>query len=235
MSAEPPPELNSAEVGASRGPRGRNGPVPLRERYGLVLLLILAAYVVGGLSDDRWVLAANSVVWGALLLAALWSPGLPRGLRRVGSVATVLVLAGAITLGMLSSPTADGWRSLILAVAQLAALLAILDRVLRHDRVTLQTVMGGVAAYALLAFVAAALFHGIDLLTEAPFLTGVNSIGDYSYFSFVTLTTLGFGDITPATELAKRLVVVEAFVGQVFIITFVARLVSLWGQPFNKR
>jgi voltage-gated potassium channel Kch len=54
--------------------------------------------------------------------------------------------------------------------------------------------------------------------------------GDYTYFSFVTLTTVGYGDITAASDIAKRLVVVEAFIGQVFLITLVARLVSLWGK-----
>jgi voltage-gated potassium channel Kch len=49
----------------------------------------------------------------------------------------------------------------------------------------------------------------------------------------VTLTTVGYGDITAAGDLAKRLVVVEAFVGQVFLITLVARLVALWGQPLK--
>jgi voltage-gated potassium channel Kch len=46
----------------------------------------------------------------------------------------------------------------------------------------------------------------------------------------VTLTTVGYGDITAASDIAKRLVVVEAFIGQVFLITLVARLVSLWGK-----
>jgi voltage-gated potassium channel Kch len=114
-------------------------------------------------------------------------------------------------------------------VAQFSALLAILFRISRHSVVTLQTVMGGVAAYALIAFVMAAVYHGLDLLIEGPFLNGLTSPGDYTYFSFVTLTTVGYGDLTAATDLAKRLVVVEAFVGQVFIITLVARLVSLWG------
>jgi voltage-gated potassium channel Kch len=58
--------------------------------------------------------------------------------------------------------------------------------------------------------------------------------GDYTYFSFVTLTTVGYGDVTAASDLAKRLVVVEAFVGQVFLIVLVARLVALWGSPFEK-
>jgi voltage-gated potassium channel len=50
----------------------------------------------------------------------------------------------------------------------------------------------------------------------------------------VTLTTVGYGDITPATELAKRLAVVEAVVGQVFLIVLVARLVSLWARGLRR-
>jgi voltage-gated potassium channel Kch len=97
--------------------------------------------------------------------------------------------------------------------------------------VTLQTVMGGVAAYALIAFMMAAVFQGADLLTADAFLNGVVAQGDYIYFSFITLTTVGYGDITAASVIAKRLAVVEAFAGQVFLITLVARLVSLWGAP----
>ena len=57
--------------------------LPLRERYGIVLLLILAAYVVAGFDQGRWVLAINSLLWVTVLLTTLWSPGIPRVLRRV--------------------------------------------------------------------------------------------------------------------------------------------------------
>jgi voltage-gated potassium channel Kch len=208
--------------------------VPIRERYGLVLTLILVGYVLSGVESNRFLIAVNSVLWVALLLTALWSPGVPRRLRRIGSLATILVLVTTLSLGLISSELADGWRLILLGIAQLAALLAILNRVSRHRQVTFQTVMGGVAAYALIAFVMAALFHGMDLLTDTTFLNGVVANGDYVYFSFVTLTTVGYGDITAATDLAKRLVVVEAFVGQVFLVALVARLVSLWGAPERK-
>jgi voltage-gated potassium channel Kch len=207
------------------------GGVPIRERYGLVLFLILVGYVFSGVEQSRFLIAVNSLLWIALLLTTLWSPGVPRRLRWIGLVATILVLLTTLSLGLISSELADGWRLILLGIAQFAALLAILNRVSRHRKVTLQTVMGGVAAYALIAFVMAALFHGMDLLTEATFLNGVVANGDYVYFSFVTLTTVGYGDITAATDVAKRLVVVEAFVGQVFLVALVARLVSLWGAP----
>ena len=205
--------------------------VPVRERYGLVLILILVGYVLSGVESNRFLLAVNSFLWVALLLTTLWSPGVPKRLRRIGSVATILVLLATLSLGFVSSELADGWRLILLGIAQFAALLAILNRISRHRQVTFQTVMGGVAAYALIAFVMAALYHGMDLLTGTTFLNGVVSEGDYVYFSFVTLTTVGYGDITAATDVAKRLVVVEAFVGQVFLVALVARLVSLWGAP----
>jgi voltage-gated potassium channel Kch len=205
--------------------------VPIRERYGLVLSLILVGYVLSGVESSRFLIAVNSLLWVALLLTTLWSPGVPKRLRRIGSAATILVLLTTLSLGFVSSELADGWRLILLGIAQFAALLAILNRVSRHRQVTFQTVMGGVAAYALIAFVMAALYHGMDLLTDTTFLNGVVSDSDYVYFSFVTLTTVGYGDITAATDIAKRLVVVEAFVGQVFLVALVARLVSLWGAP----
>lgn len=206
--------------------------IPLRERYGVVLFLILAGYVLSGLENSTWVQIVNSILWLTLLLATLWSPGVPRRLRRIGVTATAFVLVTGLGGVLFDSDETLGWRLILLAVAQFAALLAIVRQILGHDTVTLQTVMGGIAAYALIAFAMASVFHGLDVFTADFALNGLGEDGDYVYFSFVTLTTLGFGDIAPVSALAKRLVVIEAFVGQVFVITFVARLVALWGKPF---
>lgn len=209
----------------------RSAGVPIRERYGLVLFLILIAYVIAGYDEGIVAELVNAILWGALLLTTLWSPGIPNRVRNVGVGAVVLILITSLSLGVVSSGVAQAARLFLLAVAQFAALIAILIRITHHRRVGLQTVMGGVAAYALIAFAMAAVYGGFDLLTDGAFLNGVVDNGDYTYFSFVTLTTVGYGDITAATEFAKRLVVIEAFVAQVFIIVFVARLVSLWGRP----
>jgi voltage-gated potassium channel Kch len=214
----------------SRGDAGEFGGLPIRERYGLVLLLIFVGYLLAGVDPSPSMSALTSLLWVVLLLTALWSPGIPSRLRRLGLAATALLLVTTISLGLVATDVAEGWRLLILAVALLAALLAILFRILQHERVTAQSVMGGISAYALIAFAMSAVYHGLDLLSGDTFLNGVVGSGDYTYFSFVTLTTVGYGDITAASDLAKRLVVVEAFVGQVFLITLVARLVSLWGK-----
>lgn len=207
--------------------------IRLKERYGLVLLLIFVSYLLGGFNESTVTVLINAVIWSVVLLAALWSPTIPRALRRIGVAATVGLLAWFVVADVVGSDTAFGWRSLLLAVAQLAALLAVLVRIAQHKIVTLQTVMGGIAAYAMIGFAMAALYRGFDLLLGGLF-HGLSAVGDYVYFSFVTLTTVGYGDITPVTDLAKRLVVIEMFVGQVFLITLVARLVSLWGVPASK-
>jgi len=207
--------------------------VILRERYGFVLLLILVGYLLTGVEASRFITAVNTVLWVALLLITLWAPGVPARVRRIGVMATAVLLVTSVSLGFLSTDAAQGWRFLLLALAQMAAMIAIVSRIIQHEEVGLQTVMGGVAAYALIGFFMGAIYNGADFLITGAFLNGVVDPADYTYFSFVTLTTVGFGDITAATELAKRLVVVEAFAGQVFIIVFVARLVSLWGHPIR--
>ena len=205
--------------------------VLIRERYGLVLLLILGAYVLTGVERGPLVDVVVAVLWVFVLLVTLWAPGVPKRVRTIGVVAVGLLILTSLGLAFIEEPAiAQGGGLVLLAIAQTAALVAILSRILQHKVVTLQTVMAGVAAYALIAFISSAVFNAADLLTDTTFLNGVVEQGDYTYFSFVTLTTVGYGDITAASELAKRLVVVEAFVGQVFIIVFVARLVSLWGK-----
>lgn len=193
--------------------------------------MILIGYVLSGFDSGTWVSVVNALIWGLLLFTTLWSPGIPNWIRRTGIIAIGVIFVSAIPLGLMESDIALGLRLLLLATAQFAAFLAILSRVLTHDSVRLQTIMGAIAAYALIAFVMAAMFHSFDLMTNDTFLNGVVAEGDYTYFSFVTLTTVGYGDITAASDLAKRLVVVEAFVGQVFLIVLVARLVALWGSP----
>ncbi len=223
-------QARGTQLGARLG-QGTLG-VPIRERYGLILFLIFFGYVLSGFDTNEWVSVVNALLWLAVLFTSLWSPGIPGRVRWLGLFAMGVLLITAIPVG--SAPAAEGWRLLLLALAQLSASIAVLHRIVRHPVVSLQTVMGGISAYALFAFVMASVYGGVDLLTDGTFLNNAVTQGDYLYFSFVTLTTVGYGDITAASDLAKRLVVVEAFLGQVFIITLVARLVSLWGSPLQR-
>jgi voltage-gated potassium channel Kch len=117
--------------------------------------------------------------------------------------------------------------------------IAILLHVAREERVSLDTILGGVCVYLLIGETFTFLYSTVELLRPGAFLDGgkllatpphVNHLlgrrPELTYFSFITLTTLGYGDILPATPFARVLAVAEALCGQIFLTTFLAFLVG---------
>lgn len=86
------------------------------------------------------------------------------------------------------------------------------------------------AAYVLIGLLFAFLYLAVDDFRDSPFFAqpGEHDQGEFLYFSFVALTTLGFGDLSPSVGLPQALTVIEALIGSVFLVTLVARLVTLW-------
>lgn len=87
--------------------------------------------------------------------------------------------------------------------------------------------------YVLLGLVFAFVYLAIgsfkpDAFADQTNLDGVRGSADYLYFSFISLTTVGFGDVVPVGRLARAVVVLEALLGQIFLVTTVARLVALY-------
>ena len=72
------------------------------------------------------------------------------------------------------------------------------------------------------------MYSAADHLGTAPLFGKPTGAPDYSYFSFVTLTTTGYGDLTAFTDVGRRFAVVEAMAGQIFLATMVARMVALF-------
>jgi hypothetical protein len=105
-----------------------------------------------------------------------------------------------------------------------------ISRVLRHRRVSYETVLGALCAYVLIGLLFAFLYLAVNELRGEPFFAqqGEHVQGEYLYFSFVALTTLGFGDLSPSVGLPQALTVLEALIGQIFLVTLVTRLVTLW-------
>jgi hypothetical protein len=116
---------------------------------------------------------------------------------------------------------------------------AILVHIMRRERVTMDTILGGVCAYLLVGEVFAFSFGMIEMLRPGSFLEGGRMLREppnahhllgrrpeLTYFSFTTLTTLGYGDIVPVAPIARVVAVIEALVGQIFLATFLAFLVG---------
>jgi voltage-gated potassium channel len=111
-----------------------------------------------------------------------------------------------------------------------ATLPVTVSRVLHHRRVSFETVLGALCAYVLIGLLFAFVYLAVNELRSEPFFAqpGPHTQGEFLYFSFVALTTLGFGDLSPSVGLPQALTVVEALIGSIFLVTLVARLVTLW-------
>lgn len=108
--------------------------------------------------------------------------------------------------------------------------VVVLSKVLSAGSVTRQRIEGAVAAYLLLGLSWASAYKLLSLYSPEAFQGSLVSSAPgltFTYFSFVTLTTVGYGDITPVLPLARSLAVTEALTGQLYLAILLARLVSL--------
>jgi len=210
---------------------------PTGPRYGLLLLLLIATYLLSAFTDARWIEDVQILAFVLTLLLALRSTLVSKNIARL---AVVVVLAGsAVVAGLaLARPTDDAvlgvaqiWIGLIL----LATVIVIVRRILASTSVTIQSIYGALAAYMVIGLMFAAFYAAMSHLGNGAFFAN-GSPGNtktFQYFSFTTLTTLGYGDFTAASNAGRAIAVMEAMVGQIFLATLVARLVSAFrpSQP----
>ena len=114
----------------------------------------------------------------------------------------------------------------------------ILCIILKSEKVTRETIFAAVVAYLLIALMWAFLYMILELASPGSFSfpeTGSRAeTMRFEYLSFVTITTLGYGDITPLTDKASALVMVEAVVGQIYMVVLVAWLVGMYVSRRSK-
>lgn len=201
-------------------------------RYEWALVLLLASYLLGAV-DSRYGQFTVEIIYIAILAilvfdreAAYWVKGLALSLVVLSGITSVAFLTTSPPDPVLA-PVSSAFNAVVVGMA----IVIVIKRIATHKRVTRSTVIGALLVYALLGFMFAAIYQTVALVHSEPFFNeGYVTIWDYSYFSFITLTTLGFGDLTPALDVAKRLVVIEALLGQILLVVLVARLVSMWGS-----
>jgi hypothetical protein len=122
-----------------------------------------------------------------------------------------------------------------LGLASIAALIVysivcVIGFVLRATHITRDQIYAGISAYLMLGFAFGCVYYLVNIVNPGGFAVNSPKLGaapDLIYFSFVTLTTLGYGDITPVGKAARALVELEAVSGMIYIAVFMARLVSL--------
>ena len=212
-----------AAGGGSRTGRSHRGG-----RYGLLLVVLILTYLLSAFSTSRLVTDLQVLLFLAVLLLALRTSPLPR--RWTVPVASAALIGSVVAFGAALTGTSSGdggaqiWKGLILLLT--AAL--IVRRVLDRPTVTIQSIYGALSAYIILGLMFAAFYAANYHLSAGHFFANGQPANTqtFQYFSFTTLTTLGYGDFTAAGDGGRAIAVMEALTGQIFLATLVARLVA---------
>ncbi len=181
--------------------------------------------------DARWGAIGSTFLSALALLVAISDRATGHRITRRQTLLVLACVALAPIVLLVNSASVIGLTYLLpVGLLVTATLPVTISRVLHHKRVTHETVLGALCAYVLVGLLFAFLYLAAHELGSDPFFTqpGEHAQSEYLYFSFVALTTLGFGDLSPSVGLPQALTVLEALFGQVFLVTLVARLVTLW-------
>jgi voltage-gated potassium channel Kch len=203
-------------------------------RYGFLLLLLILTYLLSAFTSGGRVAFIQIVLFAAVAILTLQSTSMRRGAVRL---ITGLGLLGSAIAAWLAvsqvSEVSDGIANIWAGLVLLLTVIVIVQRVLTMVTVTLQSIFGAVSAYLILGLMFAAFYAAMFHLGGNHFFAGgrPGTTQTFQYFSFTTLTTLGYGDFTAAQSSGQAVAVIEALTGQVFLATLVARLVASFRAP----
>jgi hypothetical protein len=201
------------------------------DSYGLVLVLIVATYALA-VSQSASPLIGSIVVF--VQIATVWFVVLTARARRSVRVAalTVLVVAGivAVTGGLLAGSGSQLAILLASAVLYLVAPVVVVRHLIGRSVVDRETVLGVIAAYLLIGMFFAFVYRLVAVVDPDPFFGagGDATPSQALFFSFTTYSTTGYGNLVPAESLGQTLAVAEMIIGQLFLITAVGKVISVW-------
>jgi Ion channel len=202
------------------------------DSYGLVLLLILITYGLSAGLAGSW--AASLVL--AVQIATVWVTLRASRARRSARVIANIALAAAALAALanlffrvqIHGNIVAPWVSCLL---YLIAPVSIIRHLVLRRTIDSETVLGAIAAYLMAGMFFAFLYHALGLSQTQPPFFGTQGNGTLSqdlFFSFTTLTTTGYGNLVPARNPGQTFAVLEMLIGQLFLVTAVAKVVNAW-------
>jgi hypothetical protein len=219
----------------SRGAQ-RATPGQVRQRYGLLLLTLLGSIAVqGAVQPSNAQEAAVTGLLAASLLLAFWAAGLSSRLvvlALVLSVAVMTVTVVRTATGDIGEGTARLMNAMLVALGPPAVIYGGVRSLQVSREVKVEAVMAVLSLYMMIGMLFAFVFGAIDRFTdESYFASGVPAtVSRCLYFSFTTLTTVGYGDLTARSDLGHTLSVFEALIGQIYLVTVVSLIVGNLGR-----
>ena len=203
-------------------------------RFGTVLLLLIVTMFFSIAAPDEpraWL--ATTVVLATNLSISMWASGVrPKVLLVWLGVATLGIGASIIIAITQEAGAAGGYLAITSLLLTLATISAIARRLWRHAEISVLTVLGALCIYVLLGLSFAFVFEAVGNLSSQPFFASQETAtrSDYAYFSFITMASVGYGDLTPRGGVGRALAVTEALFGGIYLVTAVAALVGNLGR-----
>ena len=208
------------------------GNAYLSRRYAILFYSLLLTMVAAPASGALGLRAGLiEILLGANLIAAI-IPVTNRNERRfLLLVLLVIALLMRLGAGWINEATLSAISLMIWTILALLAAASALSFAFRAQSVDLEHVYAALSAYLLAGIFFGVFYWGLEQIWPNSFaLAGEFSRNSAIYFSFVTLATLGYGDIVPRSDIARGLATVEGVGGQLFLAVLIARLVSLYSR-----
>jgi len=202
-------------------------------KYTYLVIAILAQFVLAPLLEERMPLIVP-LLFFILMIAVLVTLNLKKLFFRVLLGLGCLSFVFSLTARVIQLPYREALSFYAIGLSTLAAFFSIaivvlVVRIFSEKVITGETIKGGIAVYFMMGFLWAFLYSLLVLLSPESISLSMESLkySGITYFSFTTLTTLGYGEITPVSWLARNLTILESTSGQIYLTVLIARLVGL--------
>lgn len=215
---------------------GHPGPDSTKGFAAVFGLLIVVLGVISFTDESRLLRAGVSLALVLVVTASVRAAGFDGRRSRA-----LLAVAGLLALMVVASGISDLTALTVAATVGVAGSLsfaayALIRRIVQHAVVGVGEVIAALTAYLQVALAFAFLHLAAARATSEAFFTQglAGQLSDFAYFSVVTITSLGFGDLTPATDLGRSLVMIETILGQIILVVLVAYLVGRLDTPSTR-
>ncbi|MEO1201425.1 MAG: ion channel [Pseudomonadota bacterium] len=214
---------------------GISDPPWFRGRFLLLTLALLLTLMLHPVIEGLVGADVQNVLLTLLLVAGLRAIALHPWLFRILAALVLPVIALIWISDRVDSALLTWLSSAVTQLLLIAVMVQVFIDVLRSRRVTVDLIFGSVAVYLLFGVVMAIAYQFGNSLSPGSIIESVpaeSTLGgpqfkEFLYFSFVTLTSVGYGDLTPINQFARSLAMFEGVVGQLYLAILVARLVGI--------
>lgn len=210
----------------------------VRDAYGIALLLVLVstlALIAAGTPVASPLTVGASLLQVVALVVTLRVSGVHRRWSTIGAIVAVALFIGAVAAVAILGPDARTPGIALWLALTLVTIGAIAKRLATYRCINLQMILGLLVIYLLLGVVFGLSYLLVTVNVPTAFVQGEQGVSGCLYFSYVTLATLGYGDVTPAIPLARAIAVAEAVVGQLYLVSVVSLAVSRLGSTRPER